>query len=64
MRLTEKVSSWCNLSGHSKTEVANALGIAPNTLTSRLAGKTDWTWSEACKLSALMDTPLDELAGR
>lgn len=64
MRLTDRVSGWCNQRGHSKAEVAELLGITPNTMTSRLAGETGWTWSEACKLAEMMDVPLDELADR
>lgn len=62
MRLTEKASAWANLKGNSKSQIAQALNISPNTLTSRLSEETEWTWREGCKLAKLMDCPIDELA--
>lgn len=60
-RLTEKASAWANAKGNSKTQLCEVVGVSPNTLTSRLQGETEWTWTEAIKLIKFMGWDPNEL---
>lgn len=46
--------------GHSKGDLAAALGITPTTFSMKLKGKTDFTVSEAYQLAILLDLSRNE----
>ena len=49
--------------GLSQKQMASLLDMTANTLRQKRSGKSDWSWTEALKLSRILDKSLDELAG-
>lgn len=47
----------------SKEQMAELLEINVNTLRMKRNGVTEWKWSEIVKLSNLLNTSIDDLAG-
>lgn len=61
--INEKVGAWLLMSGNSRENLANEIGISRPTLASRLSGKSKWNWDEVVKLAKIVGCTLDEMAG-
>ena len=59
-KFAEKVGAWLLKEGNTKTRLANALGVSVGTLNNRLSGDCEWTWSEVCALSDILECPLSD----
>ena len=61
-RINEKVGAWL-LQGHTRTELAELLGMSRQTLSNRLDGTAMWNWDEVLKLADLLGVTPNEMAG-
>lgn len=59
-RINEKVGIWLLEPTNTRKKLADLLGFSTVTLSKKLAGKTDWTWSEVKKLAGILGCSLDE----
>lgn len=55
------VGKWLLEKGHTKTELADSIGVSLPMLTSKLQGETKWFWREVCSLADLLGVSLDSL---
>ena len=61
--VNEKIGAWLLVNGNTRAELADALGITRPTLSTRLDGSAPWRFSEIIKLSELLGTTPNDLAG-
>ena len=59
-RINEKVGALL-LSGKTRDQLAQELGMTRRTLANRINGQAKWEWEEVVKLSLLASCSLDEL---
>ncbi len=59
--LQDAIGGWLLGEGHTKTALAESLGISTRTLNSRLSGKTQWSWPEMLVLKQLLGLSLESL---
>lgn len=60
-RLNENARAWLQAEGRTRQELAEMIGCTASALDSHLAGKTDWTWGEACALADVLGCSLSDL---
>jgi plasmid maintenance system antidote protein VapI len=60
--VNEKIGAWL-MQGHSRAELAEAVGLSRPALNKRIEGKSKWKWSEMVRLSDVIGCSLNELAG-
>ena len=61
--INEKVGAWLLVSGNTRADLADAIGISRPALANRLDGTAKWNWDEVITLAGLLGTSLNELAG-
>ncbi len=61
-RINEKLGSWLIKTDHTKTEVANALGVSLQTLNNKIEGNTPWLFTEVGVLVELLGCTYEDLA--
>ena len=61
-RINEKLGAWLLKEEHTKSMLAEILGMSRPTLNSRLAGRSKWTWDEAIEVAELTKCTLNDLA--
>ena len=57
------VGKWLLEKGHTKTDLANTIGVSLPMLTNKLQGETKWSWPEVCALADALDVSLETLRG-
>ena len=60
-KINEKVGAWLLIEGNTKQRLASALDISTVTLNKKLAGETDWLWSQVCQIADLIGCELEDL---
>lgn len=61
--INESIDELLKKTGKSKRELASDLGITPQALRNKRAGRSDWKWSEITKLSTMADKTVDDFTG-
>lgn len=61
-RINEKLGAWLLQPGNDRDKLAELIGITRPTLGQRLAGRSQWKWSEVVRVSEITGCSLDELA--
>lgn len=59
--MKEKIAAWLLTDGHTKQDLASALGVSPRTLYSRLNDTYEWTWNEVKLLAKVLDCTTEDL---
>ena len=59
-RINEKVGALL-ISGKTRDQLAQELGMTRRTLTNRINGQAKWEWEEVIRLSKLVGCSLDDL---
>ena len=60
-KIAEKVGAWLLQSGNTKQDLANELGMSAFTLSIKLRGETEWSWSQVCKIADVLGCSLSDL---
>lgn len=61
--INEKVGAWLLVNGHTRDELAAAVGITRPTLNARIDGAAPWKFAEVVKLADVLGVSLNALAG-
>lgn len=59
--IKERVGAYLEREGKTKQELASELGMTTVTLSSKLSGRTDFTFSQAIRLSEILGCTVNEL---
>ena len=61
--INDKIGGLLLKPEYTRDIIAKKLNMTRPTLSTRLNGKSEWTWKEVKAIANLTDTSLDELAG-
>lgn len=61
--INTSIAKWLLDTSHTKSQLADELGITPATLTNKLQGETKWYWREVCQLADYLGVNLNDLRG-
>ncbi len=59
--MKERIGAWLMEPGHTKTLLAEQLGISIGTLANRLKSAHDWSWTEIQDLTKVLSCTADDL---
>jgi len=59
--IKERVGAYLEREGKTKQELASELGMTTVTLASKMSGRTDFTFSQAIRLSEILGCTVSEL---
>lgn len=61
--INKAIGGWLIQSKSTKAELADRLGMSRNTLLNKIAGESEWTWSQILAIHDITGASLNELAG-